>query len=54
VNAIIPPLALDGPMLSIRRFGTRTFDMQDLLEFGTMTTAMAEFIEGRCGRGSTS
>ncbi len=46
VNAIIPPLALDGPMLSIRRFGTRTFDMEDLLEFGTLTRPIAEFLQG--------
>jgi pilus assembly protein CpaF len=46
VNAIIPPLAIDGPSLSIRRFGTRTYEMSNLVEFGAMTTAMAEVLKG--------
>jgi pilus assembly protein CpaF len=46
VNAIIPPLAIDGPTLSIRRFGTRTFEMSDLVGFGTMTAPMAELLQG--------
>jgi len=46
VNAIISPLALDGPTLSIRRFGVRTIEMQDLLNFGTLTQPMAELIQG--------
>jgi pilus assembly protein CpaF len=44
VNAIIPPLALDGPVLSIRRFATDPFKMSDLIEFGTLTPALAEFV----------
>jgi pilus assembly protein CpaF len=44
VNAIIPPLALDGPVLSIRRFATDPFKMSDLVEFGTLTPALAEFV----------
>jgi pilus assembly protein CpaF len=44
VNAIIPPLALDGPVLSIRRFATDPFKMSDLVEFGTLTPAIAEFV----------
>jgi pilus assembly protein CpaF len=44
VNAIIPPLALDGPVLSIRRFATEPFKMSDLIEFGTLTPALAEFV----------
>ena len=44
VNAIIPPLALDGPILSIRRFAVDPYRMEDLLEFGTLTPALAEIV----------
>jgi pilus assembly protein CpaF len=44
VNAIIPPLALDGPILSIRRFAVDPFHMNDLVEFGTVTPALAEVL----------
>jgi pilus assembly protein CpaF len=44
VNAIIPPLALDGPMLSIRRFAVDPYRMEDLLAFGTLTPALAEIL----------
>ncbi len=46
VNAIIPPLALDGPVLSIRRFGVDPLRMDDLLELGTMTPEIAALLEG--------
>jgi pilus assembly protein CpaF len=46
VNAIIPPLALDGPVLSIRRFAVDPFKMNDLLTFGTLTPALAEVLRG--------
>jgi len=46
VNAIIPPLAIDGPTLSIRRFGIRTIEMRDLLGYGTLTEPMAELLQG--------
>src|SRR5499433_3382015 len=46
VNAIIPPLALDGPVLSIRRFAVDPFKMSDLLTFGTLTGALAEVLGG--------
>jgi pilus assembly protein CpaF len=46
VNAIIPPLALDGPILSIRRFSVVPYEMQDLINFDTLTLEMAELIEG--------
>jgi pilus assembly protein CpaF len=46
VNAIIPPLALDGPVLSIRRFGIDPLKMNDILAFGTLTQNMAKIIEG--------
>jgi pilus assembly protein CpaF len=44
VNAIIPPLALDGPVLSIRRFGRDPLTIDDLLHNGTLTDEMAEFL----------
>ena len=46
VNAIIPPLALDGPVLSIRRFAVDPFKMPDLLELGTLTDQLAEVLRG--------
>jgi pilus assembly protein CpaF len=46
VNAIIPPLALDGPVLSIRRFAVDPFKMSDLLAFGTLTPALADVLRG--------
>ncbi len=46
VNAIIPPLAVDGPILSIRRFGARTLSVPDLVEIGTLTSGMAELLKG--------
>ncbi len=46
VNAIIPPLALDGPSLSIRRFGVEPLKMADILTFGTLTKEMATILEG--------
>jgi pilus assembly protein CpaF len=46
VNAIIPPLALDGPVLSIRRFAVDPFKMTDLLQFGTLTEQLAEVLRG--------
>jgi pilus assembly protein CpaF len=46
VNAIIPPLALDGPVLSIRKFAVDPFKMADLLAFGTLTGALADVLRG--------
>jgi pilus assembly protein CpaF len=45
VNAIIPPLSLDGPMLSIRRFGVNVLGINDLLRLGTLTPEMAEVLK---------
>ena len=45
VNAIIPPLALDGPMLSIRRFAVDPLKMKDLLTYKTLTPEMAVVLE---------
>jgi len=46
VNAIIPPLAIDGPMMSIRRFATIPYTMEDILGFKTLTPEMAEILKG--------
>src|SRR6266481_2990070 len=45
INAIIPPLALDGPALSIRRFGKRRYDISSLVEKGTLTPEVVGFLE---------
>jgi pilus assembly protein CpaF len=44
VNAIIPPLAVDGPVLSIRRFRTGRLGAQDLVERETLTQPMLDFL----------
>jgi pilus assembly protein CpaF len=44
VNAIIPPLALDGPALSIRRFSEVPLSVQNLIDYGSMTDDMALII----------
>jgi len=44
VNAIIPPLALDGPMVSVRRFGTIPIDIKRLLELDSLAQEMADFM----------
>jgi len=46
VNAIIPPLAVDGPILSIRRFGASPLGAEDLLRFQALTPPMLEFLRG--------
>ncbi len=46
VNAIIPPLALDGPCLSIRRFGRNRLTDEDLLNNHTLTPQMLELLKG--------
>jgi septum site-determining protein MinD len=45
VNAIIPPLALTGPALTIRKFRKERMEIKDLLDFGALTPDMAEFIK---------
>jgi pilus assembly protein CpaF len=44
VNAIIPPLALDGPMLSIRRFAVELLTVEDLINLGSMTEAASKVL----------
>ncbi len=46
VNAIIPPAALDGPILSIRRFRRRALSIENLLELGSISEAMAHLLRG--------
>jgi len=46
VNAIISPLTLDGPMMSIRRFSIKLLQMEDLIEMGTLTWPIAEVLKG--------
>jgi len=45
-NAIIPPLALDGPMVSIRRFGTKQITADDLVAFGACPRPVMEVLRG--------
>lgn len=45
VNAIIPPLAIDGPMLSIRRFAADPLELEDLIEYGTLITEIGEILK---------
>src|SRR5690606_26621837 len=49
VNAIIPPLAIRGPALTIRRFNARVFDPDDLIRLDTASTPMLDFL-GVCVR----
>ena len=50
VNAIIPPLAVDGPTLTIRKFSKDPYTVDDLVSFGTMSYPMAEVLSA-CVRG---
>jgi len=50
VNAIIPPLALKGPCLTIRKFSKQRLTVQDLIKFGSLNPDMADFL-GACVAG---
>lgn len=50
VNAIIPPLSLIGPVITIRKFSRDPLTIQDLIRFGTLTPQMAAFLEA-CVKG---
>ena len=50
VNAVIPPIALDGSLLTIRKFAAEPFTVDDLIAFGTMTPVVAELLNA-CIRG---
>ena len=45
VNAIIPPLAIDGPSLTIRKFAKDPYAVEDLINFGTLTAEAAGFLQ---------
>jgi pilus assembly protein CpaF len=45
VNAVIPPLALDGSLLTIRKFSADPYTVDDLIRFGSFTPRMAEFLK---------
>src|SRR5207245_1772738 len=47
VNAIIPPLSLSGPLVTIRKFSKQRMEMSDLVRLGTLTTETVEFLQ-RC------
>jgi pilus assembly protein CpaF len=49
VNAVIPPLAIDGPALSIRRFGASRPGVRELVELGTLTEPQVELLERAVG-----
>jgi pilus assembly protein CpaF len=53
VNAIIPPLALDGPCLSIRRFGRHVITQEEMLQYKTITPGMLRFL-GACVQSKTT
>ena len=44
VNAIIPPLAVDGPLVSIRKFSAKPIDMNRLVELGSLSAEMAQLL----------
>lgn len=46
VCAVIPPLSLIGPVMSIRRFGKKLMSTEDLIKLETMTTGMLDFLSG--------
>ena len=52
VNAIIPPLALDGPAMSIRRFGSKPMQLEDLIRHGAFPPPVMDFlsaaVQARC------
>jgi pilus assembly protein CpaF len=45
VNAIIPPCAIDGPSITIRKFSKNKLDIRDLIRFGSVTEQMGQFLE---------
>ncbi|MCI0393393.1 MAG: CpaF family protein [Chloroflexi bacterium] len=45
VNAVVPPCAIDGPTVTIRKFSKDRFTIQDLVRFGSLTQDMADYLE---------
>jgi pilus assembly protein CpaF len=50
VNAAIPPVAIDGPALTVRKFSKEPYQIEDLISFGTVSAKVARFLEA-CVRG---
>lgn len=50
VNAVVPPIALDGSLLTIRKFSADPFTVNDLMSFGTLTSPVADLLKA-CVRG---
>lgn len=46
VNAVIPPISLNGTLVSIRKFRKEPFKMEDLINFHSLNSAMADFLDG--------
>jgi pilus assembly protein CpaF len=49
VNAVLPPLSLSGPLVTIRKFSKKRLDMTELIRLGTVSTEVVEFLD-RCVR----
>jgi pilus assembly protein CpaF len=47
VNAVIPPLSLSGPLVTIRKFSKRRLDLNDLIKLGTLSSETVDFLQ-RC------
>jgi pilus assembly protein CpaF len=47
VNAVIPPLSLSGPLITIRKFANKRLDLQEMIRLGTLTQETVEFLD-RC------
>jgi pilus assembly protein CpaF len=45
VNAIIPPLSLSGPLVTIRKFSRKRLELEDMVKIGTLSTETVEFLE---------
>ncbi len=46
VNAVIPPVAIAGGCITIRKFGHKRLTMEDLIKFGALTKPLADFLKG--------
>jgi pilus assembly protein CpaF len=44
VNAVIPPVAIDGPNITIRKFGREKLTVEQMIEYGSLTKSMADFL----------
>ena len=51
INAVVPPLAIDGPLLSIRRFSAEPLRLDAMIESGSLTSDMADFLIGAVDAG---